>query len=780
VDVPTVDVTYTLMVTDAYNDTIVDSIFVTSNTSLCPPPTHCLTIRADSITGKDSEVLSYSPTTNFGNQSVFASLVWNNTSTQWTEKALLQFDLSSLPSTAVITSATLDLYADNPTTTFIGNPSTPMNGTNNASYIRRVTSAWDEHLVNWNNQPTATNQNQIILPASTLATQDYIGTNVTQLVQDLLTYGNNGWVIEPVSTTPQNSMVFRSSDYIDSAYRPTLHICFTNDTLPLTVRFASDTFAFCFNIDSLMPIVHGGVAPYSYDWSPTAGLSSSTSANPQVDVPIIEGTYTVTVTDATNTTASATVLVTPNQTYCAAADTIAGFVYFDNNNDGEMDSTDTPRPNTTMRIDNSHYIVTDANGYYEILLPQDAAHSVYVQGLPNYIWYNTPAQGFYIDSPGVSHLDYDFAIHVTPDTDDIVATMFNYYTPPRPGFTSEQRIRLKNNSSVTPFSGQLVAVYDDKQSFLSAIPTPSTIDLNTRTVTWVVNGIVPNAFNDYRLALTTTVGTPLGSVVTGRAIATPDLPFNDINSLNNTASLSELVVGSYDPNDKTVSPVGQSVVNGILPDQQLTYTIRFQNTGTYYAENVAVVDTIDTNLDLSTLEVVAASHNYTYTIENRVITFYFKEIMLPDSNTNEANSHGFIIYTISPINNVADMSVITNTANIFFDFNEAIVTNTTSSTVDYYLNINGIKTYNAGVADLFPNPFADRFTINFTNLKLLSNSVNVSICNTLGQELYNRDVNLGNNSKITITRSDIPGITPVLFVTVKTGDLIQTFKLLSE
>lgn len=184
--------------------------------------------------GKDSEVSDYSSNVNqnYGDVAVFASYIWQNTpnSTIYSEKALVQFDLSQIPTNATITSALLDLYADNPTTTFVGNPSTPMNGTNNASYLRRITSAWDEHQVTWNTMPSTTTANQVILPSSTSATQDYIGVNITQLVQDMISNGDNGFMIEPVSTTPSNSMVFRSGDYADSTYWPTLTVTYTAET----------------------------------------------------------------------------------------------------------------------------------------------------------------------------------------------------------------------------------------------------------------------------------------------------------------------------------------------------------------------------------------------------------------------------------------------------------------------------------------------------------------------------------------------------------------------
>jgi hypothetical protein len=208
-----------------------------SDTTLSPKLTinyiisgsNCITLRPDATHGKDSEISDYPNNLdqNYGNYGTFASYVWSN-GTIYREKALLQFDLSSIPTGATITDAKLDLYADNPTTTFGGG--NPMNGNDNASYIRRITQPWNENTVTWNNQPRDTTFDQEILPTSDSGTQNYLDINVTKLVQDMLIYGNYGFMLEPVATQPYNSMVFRTSDYPDSAYHPELRVCYSLNT----------------------------------------------------------------------------------------------------------------------------------------------------------------------------------------------------------------------------------------------------------------------------------------------------------------------------------------------------------------------------------------------------------------------------------------------------------------------------------------------------------------------------------------------------------------------
>lgn len=138
---------------------------------------------------------------------------------------------------------------------------------------------------------------------------------------------------------------------------------------------------------------------------------------------------------------------------------------------------------------------------------------------------------------------------------------------------------------------------------------------------------------------------------------------------------------AYDPNDKSVHPPGVQDENYTLINERLHYTIRFQNTGNYFAQNVSVEDTLDTRLDPNTFHFVGASHEVTeIKLEDRSLAFVFNNIFLPDSVNNEPESHGFISYTIEPMSDIAENTVIQNTAHIYFDSNPAIVTNTTLNT----------------------------------------------------------------------------------------------------
>ncbi len=144
---------------------------------------------------------------------------------------------------------------------------------------------------------------------------------------------------------------------------------------------------------------------------------------------------------------------------------------------------------------------------------------------------------------------------------------------------------------------------------------------------------------------------------------------------------SELL-GSFDPNDKTAFPAGVADQRFVKPDQEIEYRIRFQNTGNDTAFWVQLVDTIDVaQLDISSIETRVASHDYSFQMDGNVVKWTFANILLPDSTTNESESHGYVEFKIKQNENNPDGATIENFADIYFDYNEPVRTNTEVNTV---------------------------------------------------------------------------------------------------
>ncbi|NQX91663.1 MAG: hypothetical protein HRT74_05980 [Flavobacteriales bacterium] len=140
---------------------------------------------------------------------------------------------------------------------------------------------------------------------------------------------------------------------------------------------------------------------------------------------------------------------------------------------------------------------------------------------------------------------------------------------------------------------------------------------------------------------------------------------------------------AYDPNDKQAFPLGYTEDHLLLQETEQEFLVRFQNTGNAPAQDVRIQDPLDINFDIESFRLVANSHSVMTTIdpETRLIDFFFEDIQLPDSTNNEPESHGLVSYKVTPLPDLPVGTVLENTAYIYFDNNEPIITNTTWTTI---------------------------------------------------------------------------------------------------
>jgi uncharacterized repeat protein (TIGR01451 family) len=138
---------------------------------------------------------------------------------------------------------------------------------------------------------------------------------------------------------------------------------------------------------------------------------------------------------------------------------------------------------------------------------------------------------------------------------------------------------------------------------------------------------------------------------------------------------------SYDPNDITEKN-GYTDLGYVLANDTLDYTIRFQNTGNAPALNIRIENQLSELLQHNSILPVASSHDFTLTVDSDgLAVFRFDNIMLADSVSDEPNSHGFVRYQILPIVGLTPGTIIENTADIIFDLNPPVVTNTEITTI---------------------------------------------------------------------------------------------------
>lgn len=243
--------------------------------------------------------------------------------------------------------------------------------------------------------------------------------------------------------------------------------------------------------------------------------------------------------------------------------------------------------------------------------------------------------------------------------------------------------------------------------------------------------------DDINLIFVTDTLANLGDTIKVTINVTPEI--DDINTENNNVIHYYIVSTSYDPNIKEVYPVD---VEPKYSDW-LTYTVHFQNTGNDTAFKVRITDTLDEKLDPESFEVLGYSHPVQVRLNRKALVFNFPDINLPDSNSNEKQSHGYIQYRIKPVKNLPEGTKIYNTAYIFFDYNAPIVTNTTVNTFVAPIVIVGINSEKLPETfKLYPNPSSGLFTIEYE--EAISTNASIEIYDLYGALVYSCPFNSQN------------------------------------
>lgn len=477
------------------------------------------------------------------------------------------------------------------------------------------------------------------------------------------------------------------------------------------------------------------------------------------------GTYNYIVTDPNSgCTASGTIIVPSNNCY-----TISGNVYADldgdcifNNNDYAINSVWVDLADSTgnwLWI----YDYTDANGYYNISAPAGTYYfDVNGNNVSNFTQ-NCPASGYSVTiGPNNPNPVIDFFMTPPPPVQDLSVSLYSFTTF-TPGFPYWAYVSYCNPGTM-PMSGTVVMNYDANLTYVAGSSAGAVNDPVNNTLTWTFTNLNPSqcatVYPDFTCSTSAALGTTMSNTVIVNPIA------GDATPSNNTAYVIDTVVGSWDPNDKAVYPQAGMTIN----EKDHDYTIRFQNKGTAPATFVIVRDDLDDNLDLQTLRNVSASHNFVLTVENTdELVFTFNNIMLPAEQDDTTGSNGSIHFTISQKENLPIGTVIENTAAIYFDFNEPVITNTTVNTI--IEKTTGINKVNQEAdVSVYPNPNNGLF-----NVSASSKIKSIKVYNLIGKSIF--ETNDLNNKKAIVNLQNINSGIYLLKTETEKGIIVKKITL---
>lgn len=404
---------------------------------------------------------------------------------------------------------------------------------------------------------------------------------------------------------------------------------------------------------------------------------------------------------------------------------ISGRVFADENTDCTYNGIDYPLMNKPVLFENTlgdtSYIFTDVQGYYSKYFPS-GTYNFTTQNIANQ-YYNTncPVGGYHnvnfsgLNDSSDNNLFADTIVNYCSDINvGLVAygepdTLFGWGFDPM-GVCDTAFIQIfVSNSGTMNDNVSLVLTLNDSTQILSSLWAYTSLGANQYS--FDIGNINANA--DSSVILMVKAGCDTIGTQYCFAASVSGLQF-DCYPYNNNDNFCTFIGVPYDPNSIYVyselhAGIGATDYLQTENNDNFKYTINFQNTGSAPAQDVRVETVIDEHLNLNSITPLNSSANYNWLVVGNKLIFYFDNIQLPDSNSNEPGSHGFVNFKIQQNTGNPYNTIIPHLANIFFDYLSPITTNTA---IVELVEPNSTNDIDKSLFDIFPNPASKYFTIN--------------------------------------------------------------------
>ncbi|MFT3911101.1 MAG: T9SS type A sorting domain-containing protein [Ferruginibacter sp.] len=353
---------------------------------------------------------------------------------------------------------------------------------------------------------------------------------------------------------------------------------------------------------------------------------------------------------------------------CETNPVISGNVFYDNNSNGIQDPGELPKANVRVALGAGMYAFSDINGHYEIT----GAIGSNTLTIDPPLYYNAVPSTFnYNFSTYDTLVSESIALQPNIFVDSVKITI-TPWTNARPGFPFAYNIHYENVGT-TIVNPNIVVNYDSSRLIYGSSSNASVVH-NAPELSLGLSNLQPGQSGQFSSDFSVKVSALPGDVIFATSTVTA-------GTATASDSAYSLITASFDPNDKQATP---SLTAGqVLAGDYIEYLVRFQNTGTDTAFTVVITDTLSSQLQWNTLQMIDASHAANITQADDKVAFEFKNINLPDKNTNEPKSHGYVRFRIKPQPGLPDNTDILNRASIYFDYNAPVLTGDATTTVNF-------------------------------------------------------------------------------------------------
>jgi len=407
---------------------------------------------------------------------------------------------------------------------------------------------------------------------------------------------------------------------------------------------------------------------------------------------------------------------------------------------------------------------------------------------PNPLWELTTSPSVYdIDITEYTPLPpYHFGFKPTQNIDKV---RLNLMGSPTVCDTKVGYWVVYKNEGTSTLDGTITLEIDEQMELVFSNPPPDVIE--SQKLTWNITKLHPRFENKIRLQFQMPDESFEGELLESQA----SLQFVSENSGALINKFSEHVseLSCVDsPNDK----ISRSRVLGnsesVYINDTILYTIRFQNIGNKYASSVSIEDRLTVGLDWANFHPIAASHEYTYTMDRNtgLVEFYFDRINLPNSSANALESCGFVTFGITSLTEVyvEEGTKVRNSAAIDFAGNGIWHPEYTNTVVNTLVesDIVGIES-ELGTQPEFkisirPNPFSDFTTIEVKDLP--EGNYHLEVMDILGRKVLKEKYlsrNLGmENGRLVLKRGELESGVYVFRILKENNELVGSGKVLVE